>query len=519
MKFTLSWLKDHLETEAPLEAIVAALTQTGLEVERVEDPAAGARRLSRRADPFGGAAPERRPAARLRRRHGRRRAGAGRLRRPERPGRAQDGVRAARRRDPGKENHPEQGRDPWRRVERHAVLGSRTRDLGGGRRDSRTARGCAGRRDLRRLCRARRPGHRDQPDPQSAGCDGGRRHRPRSRGGRPRPASEPTGRAGSGHLPVSRRRLPRSRGGGRGPRAGLRAAPRARRAQWPVAGLAPGAAEGDRAAPRQCARRRHELPVVRPGAPSARLRCGKGERRAPRAPRARRRTPARARRPHLRARPRGRRHRRRPRGRIARRHHGGRGLGLRPRDDGRPHRIRPLGPDEHRPERAAARHQQRRALPLRAGGRPGRLPARARSRDGDGARSLRRDAVGRRARRDGARAGPSHRLPVERGPSAHRSRPADVGHGGHPRTARLRTRACRGQRRRSRRQGAVVPAGRARKGRSRRGDRADRRPRSSSAAAASARDRRRGAGRAHAIAGGARGSHAARWRRPVSSRP
>ena len=40
MKFTLSWLKDHLETEAPLEAIVAALTQTGLEVERVEDPAA-----------------------------------------------------------------------------------------------------------------------------------------------------------------------------------------------------------------------------------------------------------------------------------------------------------------------------------------------------------------------------------------------------------------------------------------------------------------------------------------------
>ena len=40
MKFTLSWLKDHLETTAPLEAIVEALTRVGLEVEGVENPAA-----------------------------------------------------------------------------------------------------------------------------------------------------------------------------------------------------------------------------------------------------------------------------------------------------------------------------------------------------------------------------------------------------------------------------------------------------------------------------------------------
>ncbi|OQW46741.1 MAG: phenylalanine--tRNA ligase subunit beta [Proteobacteria bacterium SG_bin6] len=40
MKFTLSWLKEHLETAAPLEAIVAALTRIGLEVEGVADPAA-----------------------------------------------------------------------------------------------------------------------------------------------------------------------------------------------------------------------------------------------------------------------------------------------------------------------------------------------------------------------------------------------------------------------------------------------------------------------------------------------
>jgi phenylalanyl-tRNA synthetase beta chain len=37
VKFTLSWLKEHLDTEASLEAIVDKLTLIGLEVERVED--------------------------------------------------------------------------------------------------------------------------------------------------------------------------------------------------------------------------------------------------------------------------------------------------------------------------------------------------------------------------------------------------------------------------------------------------------------------------------------------------
>jgi phenylalanyl-tRNA synthetase beta chain len=40
MKFTLSWLKEHLETSAGLDEIVEALTRIGLEVEGVEDPAA-----------------------------------------------------------------------------------------------------------------------------------------------------------------------------------------------------------------------------------------------------------------------------------------------------------------------------------------------------------------------------------------------------------------------------------------------------------------------------------------------
>ncbi len=40
MKFTLSWLKDHLDTEASLDIIAETLTRIGLEVEGIEDKAA-----------------------------------------------------------------------------------------------------------------------------------------------------------------------------------------------------------------------------------------------------------------------------------------------------------------------------------------------------------------------------------------------------------------------------------------------------------------------------------------------
>ncbi|MEQ9567923.1 MAG: phenylalanine--tRNA ligase subunit beta, partial [Pseudomonadales bacterium] len=40
MKFTLSWLKRHLDTTATLDEITEALTDLGLEVEGVTDPAA-----------------------------------------------------------------------------------------------------------------------------------------------------------------------------------------------------------------------------------------------------------------------------------------------------------------------------------------------------------------------------------------------------------------------------------------------------------------------------------------------
>src|SRR3569833_4713048 len=40
MKFTLSWLKDHLDTSASASEIVDAMTMAGLEVEHVTDPSA-----------------------------------------------------------------------------------------------------------------------------------------------------------------------------------------------------------------------------------------------------------------------------------------------------------------------------------------------------------------------------------------------------------------------------------------------------------------------------------------------
>ena len=38
MKFTLPWLKDYLDTNADLPAILEAMTQAGLEVEDAHDP-------------------------------------------------------------------------------------------------------------------------------------------------------------------------------------------------------------------------------------------------------------------------------------------------------------------------------------------------------------------------------------------------------------------------------------------------------------------------------------------------
>ena len=39
MKFTLSWLKEHLDTSADAETVAETLTRIGLEVESVDNPA------------------------------------------------------------------------------------------------------------------------------------------------------------------------------------------------------------------------------------------------------------------------------------------------------------------------------------------------------------------------------------------------------------------------------------------------------------------------------------------------
>jgi phenylalanyl-tRNA synthetase beta chain len=40
MKFTLAWLREHLDTDAAPERIAEALTALGIEVEGLHDPAA-----------------------------------------------------------------------------------------------------------------------------------------------------------------------------------------------------------------------------------------------------------------------------------------------------------------------------------------------------------------------------------------------------------------------------------------------------------------------------------------------
>ena len=73
MKFTLSWLKEHLDTDEPLEKLVDKLTMIGLEVESVDDKAKALGAVHHRAGDLGREASQCRPAARLHGRHRRRR--------------------------------------------------------------------------------------------------------------------------------------------------------------------------------------------------------------------------------------------------------------------------------------------------------------------------------------------------------------------------------------------------------------------------------------------------------------
>ena len=203
MKFTLSWLKEHLDTDAPLDEIVDKLTMIGLEVESVEDKAQGARAVHHRARDLGRAASERRPAARLHGRYRRRRSGAGRLRRAQRAHRHDRRVRAARR------LHPRQGH---RRSAVGTIRGVESRGMLVSELELQISDDHDGIIDLpadapigasyAKWAGPRRSGDRDQPDAEPAGLHRRARHRARSRRRRHRHAQ------GRGRSRRSRARSP-----------------------------------------------------------------------------------------------------------------------------------------------------------------------------------------------------------------------------------------------------------------------------------------------------------------------
>ncbi len=164
MKFTLAWLKEHLDTDRPLGEIADKLTMIGLEVERIEDKAKAVRAVRHRARGRRQAASERRSSARLHGRYRRRRSDPGGVRRAECAHRHEGRVRAARRFHSRQGHHARHRQDPRRRKPRHAGVRSRAANLRQSRRHHRSAGRCAGRRALRAICRPRRSGDRDQSD-------------------------------------------------------------------------------------------------------------------------------------------------------------------------------------------------------------------------------------------------------------------------------------------------------------------------------------------------------------------
>ena len=207
MKFTLSWLKDHLETEASLDKIFEPLTMIGLEVEHLDDKAAFKPFVIAKVR-FGRKASGCRQAAGPHRRYGRRRAAAGRLRRAECARRPVGAFAAPGTYVPGIDLTLSVGK--IRGVESHGMMCSE-KELQMSdepQRHHRPAGGCAGRHELCRLCRSGRSGHRDQPDAEPPGLHQRLRHCPRSCRGRSRHAQG----AGRSRLQRSRaRRRSRSR--------------------------------------------------------------------------------------------------------------------------------------------------------------------------------------------------------------------------------------------------------------------------------------------------------------------
>jgi tRNA-binding EMAP/Myf-like protein len=251
MKFTLSWLKDHLETEASVDEIAETLTDLGLEVEEVED------RGARLADFTIGKvvkAEQHPDADRLRVCQvetdegvkqiicGAPNARAGITVVVAKPGVYVPGIDTT------------IGVGKIRGIESFGMMASeREMELS----DEHSGiielpSGEVGQRFVDWLAETRpgqgRPGHRDRDHAEPAGRAGHPRHRAGPRGARPRHAEAPCAGAREGHLPLP------GEGGDRRRYAGCRAAFRGPPDPWreerAVAGMAAGPAARHRAAAR-----------------------------------------------------------------------------------------------------------------------------------------------------------------------------------------------------------------------------------------------------------------------------
>ena len=202
MKFTLSWLKDHLDTTASLDEIVETLTRIGLEVEGVEDKAKAlapyrvayvisaeqhpnADRLRVCMVDTGDGAPIQVVC------------GAPNARTGMKSVFAPPGTYI-----PGK--NITLGVGTIRGVESRGMLCSAAElEISDDHDGIIDLPRCAGRRALRGLCGPRRSGDRDQPHAEPPGLHLDPWHRPRSRGRRPRHAEGRcrAGRSGQGRVP------------------------------------------------------------------------------------------------------------------------------------------------------------------------------------------------------------------------------------------------------------------------------------------------------------------------------
>ena len=208
MKFTLSWLKAHLDTGADVDTISEKLTALGLEVEEVTDRSKG---LEAFKVAYVVSAEKHPDADKLR--VCMVDTGSGTVQVVCGAPNARTGMKGVfapdRHDHPGNRRRAEEGRHPGRRVERHALLRAGDGPVGRAQRHHRSARGRSRRRPLRIGAGPRRSADRHLPDAGPGGLRRRARHRPRPVGRRPWAVEAARHHAGAGPVHQPDRRYPR----------------------------------------------------------------------------------------------------------------------------------------------------------------------------------------------------------------------------------------------------------------------------------------------------------------------